>query len=89
MSREKLRALLHYNKLFYAVQSERSGRSAREVVGLVNDMLRPGSVIDVGCGVGAWLAEWHRLGVIDMVGIDGDWVDRRMLEVPGRPVRRS
>ena len=82
MSREKLRALLHYNKLFYAVQSERSGRSAREVVGLVNEMLRPGSVIDVGCGVGAWLAEWHRLGVSDMVGIDGDWVDRRTLKFP-------
>lgn len=80
--REQLRALLHYNKFFYAVQSERSGRSAREVVGLVNELLRPSSVIDVGCGVGAWLAEFQRHGVSDVLGIDGDWVDRRMLKFP-------
>jgi len=82
ISREKLRALLHYNKLFYAVQSERSARSAEGVVHLVNEMLRPASVIDVGCGVGAWLAEFHRQGVSDVLGIDGDWVDRRMLKFP-------
>ena len=74
--------LLHYNQLFYAVQRERSGRSAAEVVGLVNSLLAPRSVVDVGCGIGAWLAEWRRHGVDDVLGIDGDWVDRGMLQIP-------
>jgi trans-aconitate methyltransferase len=82
VSRDQLRTLLNYNQLFYAVQRERSGRSAQEVVGLVNEMLRPASVVDVGCGIGAWLAEWRRQGVADVLGIDGDWVDRGMLQIP-------
>lgn len=82
LRRDRLRTLLNYNQLFYAVQRERSGRSAQEVVRLVNAMLRPSSVVDVGCGIGAWLAEWRRQGVSDVLGIDGNWVDRRMLQIP-------
>lgn len=82
VNRDRLRSLLNYNQLFYAVQSDRSGRSAQEVVGLVNELLRPDSVVDVGCGIGAWLAEWRRQGVVDVLGIDGDWVDRGMLKIP-------
>jgi SAM-dependent methyltransferase len=82
VNREQLRTLLNYNQLFYAVQRERSGRSAQEVVGLVNRMMKPQSVVDVGCGIGAWLAEWRRQGVTEVLGIDGDWVDRDRLEIP-------
>jgi SAM-dependent methyltransferase len=82
VDREKLRTLLNYNQFFYSVQRQRSGRSAQEVVGLVKTLLQPESVIDVGCGIGAWLAEWRRQGVTDVLGIDGDWVDRRLLQVP-------
>ena len=42
----------------------------------------PRSVLDVGCGAGAWLAAWQQLGV-DVCGVDGDYVDReRMLIDP-------
>lgn len=81
--RERLLKLLNYNSLFYSVQRQRSGRSAEEVVGLVNNLVRPTSVVDVGCGIGAWLAEWRSQGVTDVLGIDGDWVDRRLLQIPG------
>jgi trans-aconitate methyltransferase len=82
VSRVKLRSLLNYNQLFYAVQRERSGRSAQEVVSLVNKLLQPKSVVDVGCGIGAWLGVWREQGVTDVLGIDGDWVDRGMLQIP-------
>ena len=38
--------------------------------------------MDVGCGIGAWLGEWRRQGVTDVLGIDGDWVDRSLLQIP-------
>jgi SAM-dependent methyltransferase len=45
------------------------------------DMVRPQSVVDVGCGVGTWLAEFQARGVSDILGIDGDYVDRSMLQI--------
>jgi SAM-dependent methyltransferase len=44
-------------------------------------MLQPKSVIDVGCGDGTWLSVFQELGVSDMVGLDGDYVDRRQLQI--------
>ena len=44
--------------------------------------IQPSSVIDVGCGVGTWLAVLAESGVADAWGIDGDYVDRTLLEIP-------
>ena len=49
---------------------------------LVVDWLHPRSVVDVGCGVGTWLAEFRKLGVGDVIGVDGDYVDRAKLQIP-------
>jgi len=84
---EQIQHLLGYNRFFYNVQRQRSARSAQAVVGLVNDRIKPRSVVDVGCGVGAWLGEWRRQGVTDVLGIDGDWVDRDMLLIPEEDFR--
>ena len=40
------------------------------------------SVLDVGCARGTWLRAWTKLGIIDVYGIDGEYVDRRVLEIP-------
>ncbi|MDD2898664.1 MAG: methyltransferase domain-containing protein [Desulfuromonadaceae bacterium] len=37
----------------------------------------PGSVADLGCGRGAWLATCRDLGVRRVVGLDGDWNSQR------------
>lgn len=57
-------------------------RSARAVVGLAYDMVRPASVLDVGCGRGAWLAEWIARGLREVCGIDGSYVDLTTLTFP-------
>jgi 2-polyprenyl-3-methyl-5-hydroxy-6-metoxy-1,4-benzoquinol methylase len=44
--------------------------------------VQPNTVIDVGCGVGTWLAVLAENGVADVWGIDGDYVDRALLEIP-------
>jgi SAM-dependent methyltransferase len=50
---------------------------------LVQQQLAPPSVLDVGCGQGAWLAVWQQHGVDDVFGVDGSYVDRsRLLFAP-------
>jgi 2-polyprenyl-3-methyl-5-hydroxy-6-metoxy-1,4-benzoquinol methylase len=42
----------------------------------------PQSVLDVGCGLGTWLAAFSELGVGCCDGIDGDWVERSLFMLP-------
>jgi SAM-dependent methyltransferase len=42
---------------------------------------RPHSVIDVGCGVGAWLKVFKDLGVTEVLGIDGDYIPNKMMMI--------
>ena len=46
--------------------------SAAVIVRLVDEILSPSSVVDVGCGPGIFLAEWIRRGVADVLGMDGE-----------------
>jgi SAM-dependent methyltransferase len=71
-----------YDQNFYSKESDACRRSARVIVPLVLDLLAPRRVVDVGCGVGTWLAVFGEHGVSDLLGIDGDYVDRSMLEIP-------
>jgi SAM-dependent methyltransferase len=75
-----------YDQRFFA---ERSGsrRSAEIVVPLLVDLLRPRSVVDLGCGTGEWLAAFLSAGVVDILGIDGDYVDREQLAIPAEQFR--
>jgi SAM-dependent methyltransferase len=77
-----------YGKGFYDTQSTGSARSARRVLPLVCEWVRPSTAIDVGSGVGTWVAELLRLGV-DAIGIDGDWVRDDMLAIPADRFRRA
>lgn len=62
-----------YDNGFFAEQLERSTRSAIAIVPTVLKLIQPKSVVDVGCGVGAWLSVFKNMGVGDVVGIDGGW----------------
>lgn len=53
----------------------------REVVPLIMDLVAPESVIDVGCGLGTWLAVFEEAGVTDVLGVDGDYVPRSELSI--------
>jgi SAM-dependent methyltransferase len=58
-----------------------STESARVAVPLVLDAIAPRSVVDVGCGLGAWLAVFKEHGIDDVLGYDGPWIDRAQLLV--------
>jgi hypothetical protein len=63
-----------YNKSFYANQAPGSVKSARIILPVLFNTYKPRSVIDIGCGVGAWLYACRELGVSEYLGIDGDYM---------------
>jgi len=71
-----------YDHEFYADISEGSTRSARAIVPVVLEMVPASSVIDIGCGTGAWLSVFQENGVAEIVGVDGDYVDEDQLKIP-------
>jgi SAM-dependent methyltransferase len=70
-----------YGREFYLDQQDGSLRSAAAVVPRILEVFEPGSAFDVGCGVGTWLSVIEQSGVQDVVGVDGDYVDRSMLKI--------
>ena len=40
------------------------------------------SMVDVGCGVGTWAKVFQQCGVVEVVGIDGSYVDKSQLRIP-------
>ena len=71
-----------YTKDFFTDTRAGSIRSAEEIVPLILELVPARSVVDVGCGEGAWLAAFSKNGVLDVLGIDGDYVDRSTLQIP-------
>jgi SAM-dependent methyltransferase len=71
-----------YTSDFYSYQEPGSRASAEIVIPLLTAELQIRSVLDVGCGRGMWLSVWHQLGVDDVMGVDGDYVDRKRLHIP-------
>jgi SAM-dependent methyltransferase len=71
-----------YDAEFFRWQSDGSRRSADAIVPIVASLLKPRSVIDVGCGIGTWAAAFSEAGVEDVTGIDGDYVDQTQLQIP-------
>ena len=78
-----------YSTQFYANQSTDSYRAGQVILPRIFELLHPGSVVDVGCGVGTWLAAAGELGAERLVGYEGDWVEDRMLRDPRIELRRQ
>jgi SAM-dependent methyltransferase len=61
--------------VFYEHVTRAALWSARVVLPMVRHLLPVRSVVDFGCGEGAWLAVWRELGVEQTTGVDGSFVD--------------
>lgn len=55
-------------------------KAPQKLVPLVAELLKPKSVVDIGCGIGTFLHVFKELGVVEVLGVDGDWVDRSLLK---------
>src|ERR1700741_2467713 len=80
--RSRAERMNYYDETFYQWVNATARNSARVVLPIVAEQTRPTSVVDVGCGQGAWLEQWAELGVRDVYGIDGGHVDTTRLLIP-------
>lgn len=71
-----------YGREFFADIRASAHDAGRVVLPWVFELLQPASVVDVGCGTAGWGAAARSLGVEDIVGLDGDYVDRSQLQIP-------
>jgi SAM-dependent methyltransferase len=65
-----------YDNDFFEQQKVGALRSARIVVPVLLKVIKPRSVIDIGCGHGAWLRAFQENGVQVIKGLDGLYVDQ-------------
>jgi hypothetical protein len=71
-----------YNNDFYSEVTENAINNSRIIVPLVLKILPPiNSVVDFGCGEGAWLSVFLENGVKEILGIDGPWINKDKLKI--------
>lgn len=56
--------------------------SAKHIVPIVLKLIHPKSVVDVGCGTGDFLSVFSEAGIQEILGVDGQWVDKKHLRIP-------
>lgn len=76
-----------YTSEWFSKQKGSSYTSAEVVLPIVVDFVSPKSAVDVGCGLGMWLAYLRKHGVEDVLGIDGSWVKESDLHIPKESFR--
>ena len=72
---------MNYTESFFNDLKAGSKQSATEIVPLILELLKPSSVVDIGCGSGEWLSVFNRYGVEDILGVDGNYIDRNSLAI--------
>jgi SAM-dependent methyltransferase len=71
--------LYAYDRTFFEYQQTGSLASARAIVPLLLHHLKPRSVLDVGCGAGAWVRAYLEAGAVDVMGVDGPYLQAHQL----------
>jgi len=69
-----------YKTDFYQNRRSRTASSARTVLTSLRQQFPFSSVVDLGCGTGTWLSAAAGLGATRLVGYEGNWVRRDMLD---------
>lgn len=71
-----------YNKEFFKNIESNSSLSAKHMLPVVNSLLSPKSVIDIGCGTGEWLNVWlQELNISDLRGVEGPYLSPEQLNI--------
>jgi len=73
---------LYYSRNYYKFAHENAYIAAKEIAPIILKLIQPKSIIDLGCGMGSWLSVFKNLGINDVFGIDGNWLNEKMLLIP-------
>jgi SAM-dependent methyltransferase len=71
-------AKLDYKKI-YVYDYHFPHDSINAIVPIAIRLVKPDSVVDVGCGPGAWLKAFMNQGITDVLGVDGLWWKARLV----------
>jgi len=74
--------LPRYRDDWHARHREKTRRAACLVLSQIQRDFAPSSILDIGCGHGDWLRMATGLGIADVMGCDGPWIDRTQLVIP-------
>src|SRR5262245_29998610 len=70
-----------YSARSHARRHELTLSSARCLLAALYRLHRFDKVVDVGCGVGTWLQVSRELGASRTCGLEGRWLDKRMVVI--------
>lgn len=73
--------MYEYDSEFLSYGRSVATKSAQAIAPILQEALHPTSVLDLGCGRGAWLEVWKAHGASEVLGVDGDYVDRADLAI--------
>jgi SAM-dependent methyltransferase len=62
-------------------QEQQNRISAEKIFNLLFKLYKPNSILDVGCGLGTWLSVARELGVENVYGIEGPWINLKQLRI--------
>lgn len=71
-----------YTPEFYHQFRDLAFSSAREILPHILSMVQVESAVNIGCGTGVWLSVCKELGIKDILGLDGLWIQKENLEIP-------
>jgi SAM-dependent methyltransferase len=70
-----------YTTDFFSQHQQQSLESAKQIIPEILKYIQPDSVIDIGCGTGAWLLVWKQNNIKNVLGVDGDYVKVEQLMI--------
>ncbi len=71
-----------YTNKWFEKRQAQAWEAALRIVPYILEVIQPGSVVDVGCATGEFLAAFGKYGIEDIQGIDGAYVQRDLLVIP-------
>lgn len=69
------------NVLYIHDEITHNSSAAGQVLPVLFETYKPKSIIDVGCGLGNWIEVAKKMGVEEVIGVDGFYVDRSLLKI--------
>lgn len=72
-----------YKSKFYRDRHKNTFFSAWRILSIITDSIPEiNSAVDFGCGAGTWLSVLKEKGIKEILGMDGAWVNKKLLEIP-------
>ena len=69
------------NDIYIHDEITHNSGAAEQVLPVLFSIFKPQSIIDIGCGLGNWIEVAKKMGVEEVVGVDGSYVNRTLLKI--------